>query len=290
MTQTDEELSNSDFSHHELSIELVNPNELTIDKVNERSLNTGPRTDSGDLEKSILENGVENPPQVRPTEDGKGYRVFAGQRRVLAAQAVGLSEIPVIVKDLDDMEALAASVNENNEHLKKEVTRKDRAVAVDQLKESWGIDRVADEFGVEPQTVRNWLEPTRNFWSGTIFDPVIDSSLETEYLADDLLAELRRVMGDADFAERAAKIIIKNKIPKVVVRSSISQADNPKAFLDELKEQWRAQSEGMEQIRPRITLTGSDAERLKRYAKDRGITNQRATKQLVKKQLEDEFS
>ncbi|WP_134668879.1 ParB/RepB/Spo0J family partition protein [Halorussus marinus] len=290
MEQASKSEDGSGYKHHDFQVEQVNPQDVVIDEVNERTTNTGPRTAKGDLEKSIAENGIENPPQVRPKEDGDGYKVFAGQRRVQAAQAVGLDEIPVIVKDLNDTEALAASVNENNEHLKKDVPRKDRAKAVKKLEEDWERERIAEYFGVGPQTVRNYLEPTRNFWEDTIFDPEVETEIDTEYIADDVLADLRRVMGKGHLAERAAKIIIKNQMPKKVVRSAINSTDNPKDFVQELKSQWEAVSSGKEQIRPRITLTGTNAERLQAWAKERGINKEQATKQLVIKKLNEIYN
>lgn len=286
--QTDS--NEDDYAHHDFEVEYVDPNELKIDSVNERSRNTGPRTDEGDLEKSIKEKGIENPPQARPAENRDGYKVFAGQRRVLAAQAVGISEIPIIVKNLNDNEALAASVNENNEHLKKDVSRKDRANAIQELSEDWDIDRIADEFGVQNQTVRNWLEPTRDFWEDTLFDPQKEADIDTEYIADDILADIRRLMNDPENAERVAKVIIENQFPKKIVRSAIDETDGPSSFVQELKRQWESVSAGEEYIQPRITLTGEDGRRLKKWAKERGLNQEQATKQLVIEKLDEIYS
>lgn len=274
-------------SHHHADLEMVDPNILDIDNLNERTKNTGPRTDLGNLETSIAENGIENPPQVRPKKEGDGYKVFAGQRRVLAAQAIGINEIPVIVKDLDDLKALAASVNENNEHLKKKVSRKDRANAVQRLEEDWDRKKVANQFGVEPQTIRNWLEPTIGFWEGTIFDPNVESDLDTEYIANDLLADLRRTMVRDKLAERAAKVIIKKRIPTSIIRRAIKTTENPAEFLREMQEQWEAHSSGHDQVRPRITLTKDDANDLRTWAKSRGLSIEQAAKKLVKMKLDE---
>lgn len=279
--------NDSEYAHHDLEVIWVDPHELEVDEVNERTMNTGPRTELGDLEQSIAENGIENPPQARPKENGEGYKVFAGQRRLLAAQTVDLPEIPVIIKDLNDMEAIAASVNENNEHLKKEVTRKDRTQAILKLEEEWPRKKVAEQFGVQPQTIRNWLEPTRDFWTDTIFDPQMETEIDTEYIVDDILAGLRRVIRKDELAERAAKIIINKQIPKKIVRSALNATDDPANFMEELKDQWEAVSSGQERIQPQITLTGDDAENLKKWAKERGISQEQAAKKLVEIKLND---
>ena len=276
------------FNHHDFDVIEVDPENLEIDEVNERTTNTGPRTDLGDLEKSVAKNGIEDPPQARPTENGDGYKVFAGQRRVQAAQTVGLRKIPILVKNLNDMEALAASVNENNEHLKKDVSRKDRAKAIQKLEGNWSRDEIAEKFGVNPVTIGNWLEPTRDFWSDTIFDADNDPELNTEYIADDILADLRRIFTDPSNAERAARIIIEKQFPKTVVRRAINETSSPTNFVRELKNQWKAVSAGAEEVRPRITLTGEDAKELKEWAKDRGVGTEEAVKQIVLDELYDE--
>lgn len=250
----------------------------------------GPETHLGDLEQSIKENGIENPPQARPTEGGEGYKVFAGQRRLMAAKAIGLSEIPLIIKDLNDMEALAASVNENNEDLDKDVSRKDRAEALEELVDDWGTREVADSLGIDAQTVRLRLEPTDDFWSGTIFDPNIETEINTEYLADDIIPKLRRVTSDSEMAEGFAKKIIEKNVPPSAIRSAAEVADGPEGFWDEIVEQWNAEVKGQEKIRPRITLTGDDVEKLRAWAKDRGLNEKKAVKQIVTERLEHEES
>ncbi len=288
MTESDTDETDTGYAHHDAELIQVDPSMVEVDEFNERKDGVGPQTDLGDLEQSIIEKGIDTPPQARPIEDGEGYKVFAGQRRLLAAKAVGLDEIPLLVKNLDDMEALAASVNENNEHLDKEVPRKNRAEAVQELVEQWNLEKVADEFGVEPQTVRNWLEPTRDFWDETIFDPDVETELDTEYLADDLLAEIRRVTDDSQMAEEISKRVIDKNVPPSIVRSAADIADNGKDFWDEIREQWNAQVQGKSRIRPRITLTGENVDELKTWAKDRGLNETEAVKQIVIERLERE--
>ncbi|OLV20141.1 ParB/RepB/Spo0J family partition protein [Deinococcus marmoris] len=64
-----------------------------------------------ELARSIREQGVLQPLLVRPAEDG--FEIIAGERRWRAAELAGLSEVPVIVRDLDDTAALAAALIEN---------------------------------------------------------------------------------------------------------------------------------------------------------------------------------
>ena len=61
---------------------------------------------------SIAQYGVLTPIIARPLEDG-GYEIISGHRRVHAAEAAGLDEVPVIVRDMTDDEATVLMVDSN---------------------------------------------------------------------------------------------------------------------------------------------------------------------------------
>jgi ParB family chromosome partitioning protein len=64
------------------------------------------------LVQSVREHGILEPLLVRPLSEGN-YELVAGERRYRAAQAVGLSEVPVVVKALNEREALQVALIEN---------------------------------------------------------------------------------------------------------------------------------------------------------------------------------
>ena len=64
-----------------------------------------------ELASSIAEKGVLQPLLVRPK--GKGYEIVAGERRFRAAKLAGLTEVPVVIRDLDDRETLEIALIEN---------------------------------------------------------------------------------------------------------------------------------------------------------------------------------
>lgn len=64
-----------------------------------------------ELAQSIREQGVLQPLLVRPVESG--YEIVAGERRWRAAQLAGLTEVPVLIRDLSDQEARMAALVEN---------------------------------------------------------------------------------------------------------------------------------------------------------------------------------
>ncbi|MBD1834970.1 ParB/RepB/Spo0J family partition protein [Cyanobacteria bacterium FACHB-472] len=64
------------------------------------------------LVQSVKEHGILEPLLVRPLSSGE-YGLVAGERRYRAARAVGLSEVPVVVRSLSDSEALQLALIEN---------------------------------------------------------------------------------------------------------------------------------------------------------------------------------
>jgi ParB family chromosome partitioning protein len=66
-----------------------------------------------ELAASIREKGVLQPVLVRPAPGGEGWQLVAGERRWRAAQKAGLKTIPVLVRELDDLEVLEIGIVEN---------------------------------------------------------------------------------------------------------------------------------------------------------------------------------
>lgn len=65
-----------------------------------------------ELADSITQHGVLQPLLVRPLANG-GYQLVAGERRFRASRMAGLKEVPVIIKDLSDTEAMEIAIIEN---------------------------------------------------------------------------------------------------------------------------------------------------------------------------------
>lgn len=64
------------------------------------------------LTESVKQHGILEPLLVRPLEEGT-YELVAGERRYRAAKAAGLSDIPVVIRDFSETEALEVSLMEN---------------------------------------------------------------------------------------------------------------------------------------------------------------------------------
>ncbi len=65
------------------------------------------------LADSIRSYGVLQPVLVRPMPNGEGYQLVAGERRWRAARLAGLTEIPAVVQELDDLAVAEISLVEN---------------------------------------------------------------------------------------------------------------------------------------------------------------------------------
>jgi ParB family chromosome partitioning protein len=87
-------------------IELVTPNPRNP----RRSF---AESDLTDLAQSIREHGIVQPVVVRRTVRAGYYEIIAGERRWRAAQRAGLTELPVIIRDVDDRVALELAIIEN---------------------------------------------------------------------------------------------------------------------------------------------------------------------------------
>ena len=65
-----------------------------------------------ELADSIAMHGVIQPLLVRPLSDG-GYQLIAGERRWRASRMAGLTQVPVVVKEMTDEEAMELALIEN---------------------------------------------------------------------------------------------------------------------------------------------------------------------------------
>jgi ParB family chromosome partitioning protein len=278
-----------------MEVQEINPDELKIDPINERTENVGPEKGDDSLEESIREQGVIQPPVVRP--DSGRYKVVVGQRRTLAAQNVGVKRMPVIVMDWDDSDALAASVTENVDAFRKSVSRTDRAAAVRKLMDvnDWNIEDVANELGVNSSTAREWLERTNKEWEDTVVH--VDS-------ADETTGELRESVDEVDDKQLASiranteSKKEREEIVKEVATSDLSQRD----VLEATKQARRSKDknlteviEGMKKakqgetgeirVRTRVTFTGNQADGLKEAAKDLGTSEEEVVRQAIRSYL-----
>jgi len=118
-----------------------------------------PRTDYDenklkDLMESIKEKGIIQPILVREIEEG-GYEVIAGERRIKAARALNMEDIPAIIKSVNDEEALIIALIENVQ--REDLNPIEEAQAYKRLIENFNLNQedVAKAVGKDRSTISN---------------------------------------------------------------------------------------------------------------------------------------
>ena len=108
------------------------------------------------LADSISELGVLQPLVVAEGEDG-GYILIAGERRWRAARRAGLTEVPAMVRTVDDERSLTEALVENLQ--RQDLTPMEEAAAFNQLLEDFGLthEEVGRRVGKSRATVTNTL-------------------------------------------------------------------------------------------------------------------------------------
>lgn len=109
-----------------------------------------------ELANSITSNGLVQPIIVGPTPNGK-YQIIAGERRYRASKIAGLTEIPVIIKNLSNKEILEIALIENVQ--REELTAIEEAEGYERLIKEFGYTQaeLADAVGKSRSHVANLL-------------------------------------------------------------------------------------------------------------------------------------
>ncbi|MER8487240.1 ParB/RepB/Spo0J family partition protein [Mesorhizobium australicum] len=111
-----------------------------------------------DLAQSIREHGVVQPVVARPSPTQAGhYEIIAGERRWRAAQRAGLTEIPVIIRDVNDRTALELAIIEN-------VQRAD----LNAVEEAQGYQQLIDDHGYTQADLGQVIGKSRSHVANTL--------------------------------------------------------------------------------------------------------------------------
>ncbi|MER9306719.1 ParB/RepB/Spo0J family partition protein [Mesorhizobium sp. M0293] len=111
-----------------------------------------------DLAQSIREHGVVQPVVARPSPTQAGrYEIIAGERRWRAAQRAGLSDIPVIIREVNDRTALELAIIEN-------VQRTD----LNAVEEALGYQQLIDEHGYTQADLGQVIGKSRSHVANTL--------------------------------------------------------------------------------------------------------------------------
>ena len=180
-----------------------------------------------ELAASIRQHGVMQPILVRPlpaagadaepqrsgATGARGpalrYEIIAGERRFRAAQAAGLSEVPVIVRDVSDEQALALALIEN-------IQRED----LNPLEQAQAIRRLIDEFHYSHEQAAEAIGRSRSATSNLLRLLNLAEPVQTMLLAGDLdMGHARALLA----LDRAGQIMLANQV--VQRRLSVREAE-----------------------------------------------------------------
>ena len=127
------------------------------------------------LADSMKTAGLMQPIVVRPRAGEETYELVAGERRWRAAQFAGMTQIPTLVRDLDDQSAAEWALIENLQ--REDLNPIDRAEAFDRLVVDFGVTQkeIATQLGIDRSSVANVLR--LNDLEPTIKDAVRDGRL-----------------------------------------------------------------------------------------------------------------
>lgn len=109
-----------------------------------------------ELADSIAKHGVIQPLLVRPMPDGS-YQLVAGERRWRASRMAGLTEVPVVIKELSDDEAMALALIENLQ--REDLNAIEEAQGIKSLMDTLSLtqDEAAERVGKSRPAIANAL-------------------------------------------------------------------------------------------------------------------------------------
>ena len=171
-----------------------------------------------ELSDSIAQHGVLQPLLVRPMPDG-GYQLVAGERRWRASRMAGLTEVPVVIRDLTDSQVAELALVEN---LQRE--------NLNPLEEANGYKELSDKFGYTQEKISEIVGKSR---------PSIANALRLLNLPEDV----QEMVSDGSLSMGHARAILsltddkmKTDLAKLVVQNDLSVRETERIARNMVKE------------------------------------------------------
>src|SRR5450830_1681146 len=206
------------------------PSNLPVSQMQAGKYQPRTRMDEGalnELAASIKAQGLMQPILVRPigqdTLSGLvKYEIIAGERRFRASQLAGLTEVPVLVRDVDDLAAAAMALIEN-------IQRED----LNPLEEAQGIHRLITDFSFTHEQAATALGRSRSAVSNLLRLMNLAHPVQTMLMAGDIDMGHARALLAVDAASQitlanqvVAKRLSVRETEKLVTRT-VEEAANP---------------------------------------------------------------
>jgi ParB family chromosome partitioning protein len=153
--------------------------------------------DLEDLARSIREKGLLQPLVVRHRSHGD-YEIVAGERRWRAAQRAGVHEVPVLIRELNDGEALEIALIEN-------IQRSD----LNAIEEARGYAQLTEQFGYTQSQLAESVGKSRSHIANTLRLLTLPEAVRNHIEQGTLTAGHARALVATDSPEKLAEQIIK---------------------------------------------------------------------------------
>lgn len=220
------------------------PSALAVSQLQAGKYQPRTRMDEGALQElaaSIRSQGLMQPILVRPIANNgpDKYEIIAGERRFRAAQIAGLTEVPVLVKDVDDQAAAAMALIEN-------IQRED----LNPLEEAQGIHRLISDFSFTHEQAAAAVGRSRSAVSNLLRLLNLAKPVQTMLMAGDIDMGHARALLAVDAANQitlANQIVSKRmsvrEAEKLVSKSTIEQSGKERAAKEKSRDIVRLEEE-----------------------------------------------
>lgn len=212
-----------------------------------------------ELAESIKQFGVLQPLLVQKKEDY--YEIIAGERRWRASKLAGIKEIPVMVKDFSDQEAVEISLIEN-------IQREN----LNPIEEAAAYKRLMEEFHLKQDTIAERVSKSRTAVTNSMRLLKLDERVQ-QMLIDEMFttghARALLAIEDKDTQHAAAVKVFDEKLSVRETEKLVKEILNPHQKETE-KEKDRAQDLVYEQLEEKIKGIIGSKVAIRRKSKDKG--------------------
>lgn len=208
------------------SVDEINPsvNKLRIMEIEPN--HDQPRKDFdekalSELAESIEQHGVLQPLVVRPLANG-AYQLVAGERRWRAARIAGLTEVPVVIKELSDEEVIEIAMIENLQ--REDLNPLEEALGYRYMMDELGItqEQAAEKVGKSRPVVANALrllklpDEVQEMIKNNLISPGHARAL-LGFDSEDMIIQTAKLIVKEDLSVREVETMVKNskKAPKI---------------------------------------------------------------------------
>jgi ParB family chromosome partitioning protein len=233
------------------------PSTLSVTQMQAGKYQPRTRMDEGalnELAASIKAQGLMQPILVRPIGHNgvDRYEIIAGERRFRAAQMAGLTEVPVLVKDVDDQAAAAMALIEN-------IQRED----LNPLEEAQGIHRLITDFDFTHEQAAGAVGRSRSAVSNLLRLLNLAKPVQTMLMAGDIDMGHARALLAVDAATQitlanqvVAKRMSVREAEKLVVRTTTEQANptKPRAAREKTRDIARLEEELSDALATQVAI------------------------------------